>query len=121
MNLGYKVQPIVPALPRRRQPHRTEMMDGETVELLLDTLKHVGAKALDLTGGAPELNPYFRALVTEARAWHPVIDRCNLTVLFEPGPETTARFLADHGVAITASLPLLLGRQRRQATRRRCL
>ena len=61
---------------------------------------------LDLTGGAPEMNPHFRRLVVEARAIGVrVIDRCNLTILFEPGHEDLAEFLASQQVEVTASLP----------------
>ena len=61
---------------------------------------------LDLTGGAPELNDHFRRLVSAARSRGVrVIDRCNLTILSEPGQETLAAFLAEQGVEITASLP----------------
>ncbi|MCB1709489.1 MAG: DUF3641 domain-containing protein, partial [Halioglobus sp.] len=64
---------------------------------------------LDLTGGAPELNPHFRYLVRRARALGVrVVDRCNLTVLFEPGQEDLAAFLAAEQVEITASLPCYL-------------
>src|SRR5207237_4873133 len=75
------------------------------------------ATTIDLTGGAPELNANFRDLVRAVRARGArVIDRCNLTVLFEPGQEDLARFLADHEVAIVASLPCytmeLVDRQR---------
>jgi radical SAM/Cys-rich protein len=76
-----------------------------------------GATTLDLTGGAPELNPSFRHLVRSARARGVrVIDRCNLTILFEPGQEDLAEFLAAEGVDIVASLPCytaeLVNRQR---------
>jgi radical SAM/Cys-rich protein len=88
-------------------PKRTEMMDRRTAErvlLLLD--RHPEVATLDLTGGAPELNAQFRRLVTGAAALgRQVIDRCNLTVLFEPGQEDTAEFLAAHGVRVVASLP----------------
>ena len=106
VNLGYKCNQSCVHCHVAASPQRTEMMDAETVDLVIDTLKHTGAKTLDLTGGAPELNQYFRALVQEARALGvKVIDRCNLTILFEPGQETLAQFLADNQVAITASLP----------------
>ena len=73
---------------------------------------------LDLTGGAPELNPNFRWLVREARALgRAVIDRCNLTVLFEPGQEDTAEFLAAHGGAGGRVAALLHARERRRAAR----
>jgi radical SAM/Cys-rich protein len=106
VNLGYKCNQSCLHCHVAASPHRTEMMDAETVDMVIETLRHTGARTLDLTGGAPELNQYFRALVTEARAMGvTVIDRCNLTILFEPGQETLAQFLADHEVAITASLP----------------
>ena len=106
VNLGYKCNQSCVHCHVAASPQRTEMMDAETVDLVIDYLKHSGAKTLDLTGGAPELNQYFRALVVEARALGvKVIDRCNLTILFEPGQETLAQFLADNEVAITASLP----------------
>ena len=88
-------------------PKRTEIMSREVaariVELLAD---NPGVGLVDLTGGAPELNPSFRWLVSEARRLgRRVIDRCNLTVLFEPGMEDLARFLAEHQVEVVASLP----------------
>lgn len=88
-------------------PKRTENMTTATVDRLLHLMKaSKGLTTLDLTGGAPELNPEFRRLVQEAKGLglH-VIDRCNLTVLSEPGQEDTAQFLADHGVEVVASLP----------------
>lgn len=90
-------------------PQRTESMAMETVEQVLALLDKEAIHTLDLTGGAPELNPHFRYLVQEARARgvH-VIDRCNLTVLFEPGQEGLAQFLAEQGVEIVASLPCYL-------------
>jgi radical SAM/Cys-rich protein len=106
INLGYKCNQSCVHCHVASSPQRTEMMDAETIELVLEYLTHTGATTLDLTGGAPELSPYFRSLVTEARALGvKVIDRCNLTILFEPGQETLATFLAENKVAITASLP----------------
>ena len=88
-------------------PKRTEIMPervAEQVLALLAASPEVGT--VDFTGGAPELNPSFRRLVREARALgRTVVDRCNLTVLFEPGMDDLAEFLAEHGVAVTASLP----------------
>ncbi|MEM7409062.1 MAG: arsenosugar biosynthesis radical SAM (seleno)protein ArsS [Myxococcota bacterium] len=88
-------------------PKRTEAMDRPTAERLVELLAGAPEVAtLDITGGAPELNPNFRWLVTEARALgRQVIDRCNLTVLYEPGQEDTAEFLAESGAKIVASLP----------------
>lgn len=85
-------------------PQRTEAMDGETMELLLRYLAARRIATLDLTGGAPEPNPHFRELVARARAQGVrVIDRCNLTILNEPGQEDLGAFLADQAVEITAS------------------
>lgn len=84
-------------------------MSRETIGQVLRFAQRVGASTLDLTGGAPELNPYFRELVTRARALGlSVIDRCNLTILLEPSQEGLAEFLAENDVAITASLPCYL-------------
>ncbi len=88
-------------------PKRTEIMDARTVDRLIELLEGAPEiELVDLTGGAPELNPHFRRLVVAARRLGKrVIDRCNLTVLFEPGQEDLVAFLADQGVEITASLP----------------
>lgn len=88
-------------------PKRTEMMDARTAGRLIELLQAAPAiEMLDITGGAPELNENFRRLVLAARALgKKVIDRCNLTVLYEPGQEDTAQFLAEKEVAIVASLP----------------
>ncbi|MGH6636092.1 MAG: arsenosugar biosynthesis radical SAM (seleno)protein ArsS [Gammaproteobacteria bacterium] len=91
-------------------PKRTEMMNGETAHRVLDLLaRSHSVHTLDVTGGAPELNPHFRYLVQGARALgKKVIDRCNLTVLLESGQTDTAQFLAAQGVEIVASLPCYL-------------
>jgi radical SAM/Cys-rich protein len=88
-------------------PKRTESMGACTAQRILDLLeRNPRVEALDLTGGAPELNPHFRFLVRGARALgRHVIDRCNLTILFEPGQEDTGEFLAAHEVDVVASLP----------------
>jgi radical SAM/Cys-rich protein len=88
-------------------PKRRESMDARTARRVLELLeRNPGLACLDLTGGAPELCAEFRGLVEGARALgRRVIDRCNLTVLFEPGQEDTAEFLAAHGVEVVASLP----------------
>jgi radical SAM/Cys-rich protein len=82
------------------------MMETETVQLVLQVLRERRLTTLDLTGGAPELNIHFRNLVRGARALGVrVIDRCNLTILSEPGQEGLAEFLAEKNVEVTASLP----------------
>lgn len=91
-------------------PARPEVMTRDVAGRIVEILaQNASVGALDVTGGAPELNPSFRFLVTEARRLgRQVIDRCNLTVLFEPGQEDLAQLLADHEVRIVASLPCYL-------------
>ncbi|MFT4518616.1 MAG: radical SAM/Cys-rich protein [Halioglobus sp.] len=106
VNLGYLCNLSCVHCHVNAGPTRTEQMTLETVDQVLALLKHREIKVLDLTGGAPELNEHFRYLVREARALGVrVIDRCNLTVLFEPGQEGLAEFLAEQKVEVTASLP----------------
>ena len=109
VNLGYTCNQTCVHCHVNAGPNRTEQMDRATIDLVLDVLTAKDIRALDLTGGAPELNPHFRDLVREARAGRVhVIDRCNLTILFEPGQEGLAEFLAQHGVEVVASLPCYL-------------
>lgn len=92
-------------------PKRTEQMDRTTAEQIVRFLDAPRVSTLDLTGGAPEMNSNFRYLVSEARARGiRVIDRCNLTILNEPGFEDLADFLAEHQVEVVASLPCYLDR-----------
>ena len=117
VNLGYVCNQTCLHCHVNAGPTRTESMDRETVDQVLGFVAAGGAKAIDLTGGAPELNPHFRYLVARARSLGAkVIDRCNLTILFEEGQEDLAPFLADHQVEIVASLPCyteeLVDRQR---------
>ena len=106
VNLGYKCNQSCLHCHVNASPQRTEAMDADTAQLVLDVLVARKLQTLDLTGGAPELNANFRPLVRGARALgvH-VIDRCNLTILFEPGQEDLAEFLAQHKVEVVASLP----------------
>ena len=106
VNLGYKCNQSCLHCHVGAGPNRTEMMDTATVDLVLQVLAQRGIQTLDMTGGAPELNEEFRRLVVQARALGVrVIDRCNLTILSEPGFEDLAQFLASQQVEITASLP----------------
>lgn len=88
-------------------PKRTEQMDARTAARVVELIAQArDLMAIDLTGGAPELNANFRFLVRAARAaGKDVIDRCNLTVLLLRGQEDTAEFLAEERVTIVASLP----------------
>src|SRR3569623_3473712 len=87
-------------------PRRTEMMERDTVEHIIAIMGAAEVATVDIPGGAPELHPPFRTIVSAARAQHRhVIDRCNLTVLAEPGQEDLGEFLAAQRVEIIASLP----------------
>ena len=106
VNLGYQCNQSCLHCHVNAGPHRTEMMDAATLALIPEVLAARGLGTLDLTGGAPELHDGFRDLVRAARAQGVrVIDRCNLTILFEPGQEGLAAFLAEQRVEIVASMP----------------
>ncbi|MFT4825100.1 MAG: radical SAM/Cys-rich protein [Halioglobus sp.] len=106
LNLGYLCNLSCVHCHVNAGPTRTELMTRETMDQVFALVERTGVHTLDLTGGAPELNPLFREFVARARsAGLKVIDRCNLTVLFEPGQEGLAEFLARQQVEITASLP----------------
>ena len=106
VNLGYVCNQSCTHCHVNAGPSRTEVMTSDTVDAVIDFLDESQVKRLDLTGGAPELNPYFRRLVIAARALNvEVIDRCNLTVLLESGQEDLGEFLAGQEVEIVASLP----------------
>lgn len=106
VNLGYRCNQSCLHCHVNAGPNRTEMMDAATIDQVLAVLKARRIETLDLTGGAPELNLHFRRLVAGARALGvKVIDRCNLTILSEPGQEDLADFLAAQGVEVVASLP----------------
>lgn len=106
VNLGYLCNLSCTHCHVNAGPGRTEQMDAKTVDLVIEVLAARGIKSLDLTGGAPEMNPHFRRLVEAAGKLDvEVIDRCNLTILLEPGYETLGEFLAENQVVITASLP----------------
>ena len=106
VNLGYKCNQTCLHCHVNAGPNRTEMMADDMLALVPQVLAARGIKTLDLTGGAPELNTGFRALVRAARAQGVrVIDRCNLTILFEPGQDDLAEFLAEQQVEVVASMP----------------
>src|SRR4051812_9039084 len=106
VNLGYVCNQTCVHCHVNAGPTRTESMSLETAREVDAYIGRSGARTLDLTGGAPELNPSFRGLVRSAHArGMQVIDRCNLTVLQEPGQDDLAAFLAQHRVRIVASLP----------------
>jgi radical SAM/Cys-rich protein len=109
VNLGYRCNQACSHCHVAAGPTRTESMDAANLALIPRVLAARSIGCLDLTGGAPELHPGFRELVRQARALGvAVIDRCNLTILSEPGHEDLAAFLAEQGVTVVASLPCYL-------------
>ncbi|MCG8312620.1 MAG: arsenosugar biosynthesis radical SAM protein ArsS [Pseudomonadales bacterium] len=106
INLGYLCNLSCTHCHVNAGPKRTELMSADTVDTVLEVLTKLQVGTLDLTGGAPEMNPEFRRLVVAARALGvTVIDRCNLTILNETGYEDLADFLAHQSVKVVASLP----------------
>ena len=108
-NLGYVCNQTCFHCHVNAGPNRKEVMQRDTVDDILRFLERAGIQTLDLTGGAPELNPHFRHLVRAARGLGvEVLDRCNLTVLVQPGQEDLAEFLATQRAGVVASLPCYL-------------
>lgn len=106
VNLGYRCNQTCVHCHVNAGPTRTEMMNQDMVALIPQVLRARGISTLDLTGGAPELHEQFRQIVKAARELGvKVIDRCNLTILFEPNQEDLADFLAENQVEVVASLP----------------
>jgi len=106
VNLGYTCNQTCKHCHVNAGPNRTEQMSLETINELLTFIRQHNIKKLDLTGGAPELNPHFRYLVREARKLNVhIIDRCNLTILHEENQQDLGDFLAENKVEIVASLP----------------
>jgi radical SAM/Cys-rich protein len=106
VNLGYLCNQSCVHCHVDAGPHRTEMMGKDILVLIDQVLQARQIETLDLTGGAPELHNDFKRIVSTARALGVrVIDRCNLTILFEPGQEDLAAFLAQQQVEVVASLP----------------
>lgn len=109
VNLGYRCNQQCLHCHVNAGPKRTEQMSLQTIETVLAFIDAHGIKTLDLTGGAPELNENFRYLVSAATARGvEVMDRCNLTVLLEPGMEGLAEFLTENKVEVVSSLPCYL-------------
>ncbi len=127
VNLGYRCNQSCLHCHVNAGPQRREEMTAETIDAVLAFIAaSPETRTLDLTGGAPELNPYFRSLVVAGRARGlRVIDRCNLTILSEAGQADLADFLAAHRVEVVASLPCYLeenvDRQRGQGVFERSL
>ena len=109
VNLGYKCNQTCVHCHVNAGPNRKEMMSVETINTVIEYLHKQDIQTLDITGGAPELHPKFNDLIKAARQQSTnVIDRCNLTILEEPGYENLAKFLSDYQIKIVASLPCYL-------------
>jgi radical SAM/Cys-rich protein len=109
VNVGYRCNQSCVHCHVNAGPNRTEEMSSEVIDLVLAFLARKRVPTLDITGGAPELNPHFRRLVRAARdIGVRVMDRCNLTILEVPGQEDLAQFLAREQVEIVASMPCYL-------------
>jgi len=107
MNIGKRCNQSCRHCHVGASPARTETMDRQTMDLCIEVIAaHESIDTVDITGGAPEMNPHFTYLVGECKKLgRKVIDRCNLTILEEPGYEFLYDFLADNEVEIIASLP----------------
>ena len=109
INVGYRCNQSCFHCHVNAGPNRTEEMAADVADLVLAFIARRGIATLDITGGAPELNAHFRRMVTGARALGvKVMDRCNLTILEQPGQEDLARFLAANKVEVVASMPCYL-------------
>jgi radical SAM/Cys-rich protein len=110
INVGYACNMSCRHCHLSAGPGRNESMSRETMDEVLRAVRTHGIKTVDITGGAPELNPHLKVLVAEARgSGAHVIVRTNLTVLLEPGLENFPEFYRDHGVEVVASLPHFTG------------
>ena len=106
INIGYKCNQACKHCHVNSSPSRTEMMSEEILNLIPKIINKFNIKTLDITGGAPEMNPNFKKLVLSLKNQNiNIIDRCNLTIFFEKGYEDLPDFLAENNVIITASLP----------------
>ena len=109
VNVGYRCNQSCFHCHVNAGPNRTEEMSAQVADLVLDFVERRRIATLDITGGAPELNANFRRLVTDARKLGvKVMDRCNLTILEQPGQEDLAEFLCAHQVEVVASMPCYL-------------
>lgn len=105
-NLGYLCNQACLHCHVNAGPTRKELMAADTIDLMLEFIAAQGIQVLDVTGGAPEMNPHFRRLFTAARELgvH-CMDRCNLTIIEQPGYDWVVPFLHEHRVEVVASLP----------------
>jgi len=109
VNLGYVCNQQCTHCHVNAGPKRKEIMTLDTIQEILRFLQNGRVKRIDLTGGAPEMNPHFSYLLQQATSLNvSIVDRCNLTILSEPGYEQIATLLAEYQVEVVASLPCYL-------------
>jgi radical SAM/Cys-rich protein len=109
VNVGYRCNQSCFHCHVNAGPNRTEEMSAQVADVVLDFVERRRIATLDITGGAPELNANFRRLVTGAhKAGAKVMDRCNLTILEQPGQDDLGEFLAANRVEVVASMPCYL-------------
>jgi radical SAM/Cys-rich protein len=126
VNLGYRCNMACAHCHVDAGPDRDRMMGEETIKTVIEVLKDSDIKTLDITGGAPEMNPHFACLVTKAReAGRRVVVRTNLTIFFEEGMERLPEFMSDNSVRVIASLPCYtennVDRTRGKGTFKKCV
>jgi radical SAM/Cys-rich protein len=106
VNLGWRCNQSCKHCHLMAGPGRPEQMEKDAVDAVIDTVARFGIPVVDLTGGAPEINPHFEYLVERlSQTGAHIIDRCNLTILLEPGKEHLPEFLRQHRVELVCSLP----------------
>ena len=106
VNLGWRCNQSCKHCHFMAGPTRPEEMDRDTIDAVIRVVERFGIPVVDLTGGAPEINPHFEYLVERlAEAGAHIIDRCNLTILLEPGKEHLPEFFREHRVELVCSLP----------------
>jgi radical SAM/Cys-rich protein len=126
MNLGYRCNMACAHCHVDARPDRDQIMGEETIEAVIEVLKDNDIRTLDITGGAPEMNPHFAHLVKKAReAGHRVIVRTNLTIFFEEGMERLPEFMSENSVRVIASMPCYtednVDRARGKGTFKKCV
>ena len=118
VNLGYKCNQSCLHCHVNAGPKRREMMDKKTIDNVIDFAINYNIETIDLTGGAPEINKYFKYMVKELRQHDiHIIDRCNLTILNEDGMEDLPSFFVKHKIEIIASLPCYIKKKCRSSKR----
>lgn len=106
VNLGYLCNQQCTHCHVNASPKRTEIMSKDVIDNIISFMKNNPIRVLDLTGGAPEMNPHFKYFIEQASPYvEKIIDRCNLTILSEPGYEDYIDFFKCYNIEIVASLP----------------